>query len=157
MKNLEFQWLILKIDQRAAKKGLACLLCWFATKYKTGRWITLQRFFCLTKLYRSIVLCWNMKNLEFQWLILKIDETAAKKWLACPLCWFSTKVQSGRRITLQRSFSRSRYFTVLLYYARTWRISSFSGLYWKLTKRRQKNGQHAFSVDSPLKIRLDDG
>jgi len=28
-----------------------------------------------------------MKNLEFQWLILKIDEMAAKTWLACLLCY----------------------------------------------------------------------
>jgi len=90
-----------------------------------------------------------MTNLEFQWLILKIDETAAKKWSACLLCWFSTKGKTRRRITLQRSICCSRYFSVLLYYVRTWRISSFSGWYWKSTKRRQKNCRHAFVIDSP--------
>jgi len=39
-----------------------------------------------------------MKNLEFQWLILKIDETAAKKPSACLRCWFSTKGKTRRRI-----------------------------------------------------------
>ena len=85
-----------------------------------------------------------MQNLESQWLILKIDEMAAKKRSACLLCWFATQGMTGRRITLQRCFCRSRYFTILLYYVRTWRISSFSGLYWKLMKWRQKHGWHAF-------------
>ena len=85
-----------------------------------------------------------MKNLEFQWLILKIDENAAKQWSAGLLCWFSTKGTTGQQITLQRSFCCSRYFSLLLCYDRTWRNSSFSGWYWKLTKWQQKNGQHAF-------------
>ena len=72
----------------------------------------------LTILYRSILLCLVIKNLEFQWLILKIDETAAKKRSACLLCWFATNGTTGRQITLQRSYCLSRYFTVLLYYAR---------------------------------------
>ena len=170
MKNLEFHWLILKMDETTAKKRSPCLLSWFSTKGKTGRRITLQRCFCrsryftvilyygrtwrilsfsgwyweltkrrpimvglpsllilhqmydwkmdnssamllpLTILYRSIVLCKDMKNLEFQWLILKIDETAAKKWSAYFPCWFSTKGKTRRRITLQRSICRSQYF-----------------------------------------------
>ena len=67
-----------------------------------------------------------------------------KKRSACLRCWFATEGTTGRHITLHRSFCCTRYFTVLLYYARTWRISSFSSLYWKLTKRRQKIGRHAF-------------
>ena len=98
-----------------------------------------------------------MNNSEFQWLTLKIDETAAKKWSACLLCWFSTKGKTGRRITLHGSICHSRYFTVLLSYVRICWISSFSGWYWKLTKRRQKNRWHAFAVDSPPKVRLEDG
>ena len=40
----------------------------------------------LTILDSFIVLCYDMKNLGFQWLILKIDETAAKKWSTCLRC-----------------------------------------------------------------------
>ena len=59
MENLEFQWLILKIDETVAKN------------WKTNNSSAI--LLLLTILYRSIVLCWDMKNLKFQWLILKFD------------------------------------------------------------------------------------
>ena len=40
----------------------------------------------LTILKRFIVLCQDMTNLEFQWLILKITKTAAKKPSVCLRC-----------------------------------------------------------------------
>ena len=157
MKNLEFQWLM-KIDEMAADKQSACLHCWFATKGTTGRQITLHRSFCRSRYFTVLLYyarTWRISS--FSGWYCKIDETAAKKRMACLRCWFSATWKTGRRITLQRCFCRSRYFTILLYYVGTWRISSFSGLYWKLTKRRQKNGKNAFAVDSPPQVRLEDG
>ena len=156
--NLEFQWLILKIDEMAAKKWSACLLCWFSTRGTPGRRITLQRSFCRSR-YFTILLHYvrTCRISSFSGLYWKLTKRRQNKWLACPLCWFSTKGKTGRWITIQRSFCRSRYLTVLLYYARTCRISSFSGLYWKLPKRRLKNGRQACSVDSPPQVQLEDG
>ena len=146
MRNLEFQWLILKIDENAANKWSACLLCWFSTKGTSGIRITLQRSFCRSRYFTVLFYyakTWRISS--FSGLYWKLTKRRQKKRSACLICWFSTKGKTGWRITLQPSICRSRYFTDLLYYARTWRISlSFSGLYWKLTKRRQKNGRPAF-------------
>ena len=158
MKNLEFQWLILKIDETAAKKRSACLLCWFATQGTTGRQITLQRSFCRSRYFTVLLYyarTWRISSFTgLYWKLTKWRQKYGQQDFSVDS---PPKIRLEGEFTLQQFFRRSQYFTVPWYYTRTWRISSFSGWYWKLTKLRQKNGQHAFPVDSPLQVRLEVG
>ena len=141
--------------RNGGKKQSACLLCWFSTKGKTGIWITIQGSFCRSR-YITVLL---LGHEESRVSVADIEnwQSGGKKWLACLLCWFSTKGKTGGWITLQWFFCRSRYFGLILCYIRTWRFSIFSGWYSKNVEMAAKNGQHAFCVDSPIKVRLEDG